>query len=398
MRPLVVFAVLIGAVALGAWMLWPDGGTPEQNKPTTTVVNAGEPTGSTRRLPVSNQGGSGTDRSGDRSVAGGLEMGRPGTPAVNPTPTPVRREPTPDEAAGWTNASDPNAADPTRGAAETPIVRTPEVQRPAAPPVRPRNEAQAILAVADRALAENRPVDAREELNRALHAVDFTDAERDAFRMKLSEINEALFFSPSVTPGDPLVFEYTVKSGDMLINIVRREKSQVDWRFITRINRISDPGKIRVGQSIKLVRGPLHAVVDKSSYRLDLYADQTDGKGNRFYLRSFPVGLGEYDSTPLGAFVVRDNSKLINPRWVNPRTGEVFAADNPANPIGERWVGLEGTDPGTAALNGYGIHGTIEPTSIGKQASMGCVRMLSPDVELIYEVLIEQASTVRIVP
>lgn len=394
MRPfLALVAVLV--LLIGGWMLWPRGEQPSAAEP-TAVVSSSEPTGSTRRLPVAN------------------EPAEARQPEMMQSERPVRREPSPERAGADNDPTAPGPAvftmDPPRSTPQAsgmnerePMSTVTDPVRPIntptnAPAVRPRSEAQAILAVAQRAIDENRPLDAREELNRALHAVDFTPAERDAFRTRLSELNETLFFSPTVTPNDPLVFAYTVKSGDMLINIVRREEARVDWRFITRINNISDPSRIRVGQTLKMVRGPLHAVVDKSAFRMDLYADQTDGQGNRIYLRSFPVGLGEYDSTPLGRFAVRRNSKLINPRWVNPRTGEVFAADDAKNPIGERWIGLEGTDANTGTLQGYGIHGTIEPESIGQMASMGCIRMLSPDVELVYEALVERVSEVEIIP
>ena len=116
------------------------------------------------------------------------------------------------------------------------------------------------------------------------------------------------------------------------------------------------------------------------------------------YIRSFPVGLGEKGTTPLGAFTLTERSKLINPHWANPRTGEKFDKDNPKNPIGERWMGLTGLDDKSKAYKSYGIHGTIEPDSIGREMSMGCVRMAAPDVELMYEMLMERVSVVKIVP
>ena len=70
----------------------------------------------------------------------------------------------------------------------------------------------------------------------------------------------------------------------------------------------------------------------------------------------------------------------------------------PDNPLGEHWIGLEGIEPATKGLEGYGIHGTIEPETIGAQASMGCVRMHANDVALLYEVLVGGVSTVEVVP
>jgi lipoprotein-anchoring transpeptidase ErfK/SrfK len=166
-----------------------------------------------------------------------------------------------------------------------------------------------------------------------------------------------------------------------------------------------------VGQRLKVVRQPLHAVVHKGEYRLDLWAGPPlppgatsipdpgpDGQAQGWtFIRSFRVGLGDGNSTPVGLFVVRPNSKLINPEWVNPRTRERFAADDPKNPIGERWIGLQGVDERSRPFLGYGIHGTIEPDSIGRQMSMGCVRLLPGDVEVVYDLLMPGVSTVRIV-
>jgi lipoprotein-anchoring transpeptidase ErfK/SrfK len=35
----------------------------------------------------------------------------------------------------------------------------------------------------------------------------------------------------------------------------------------------------------------------------------------------------------------------------------------------------------------YGIHGTTEPQSLGKQVTQGCVRMANPEVEELYTIV-----------
>ena len=235
------------------------------------------------------------------------------------------------------------------------------------------------------------------------------DSEKDAIRTWVGEINQTLIFSPTVSANDPLTESYKVVSGDVLERIARTRGLAVDWRLLARVNRMSNPNALRLGQTLKLVRGPFHAVVHKSGYRVDLYAGtpiapgsagtpREDGSEEGWtYIRSFPVGLGENNGTPLGTFVVKKNSKLINPHWVNPRTAEKFDANDPKNPIGEHWLGLTGVDDKTKAIAGYGLHGTIQPESIGKEMSMGCVRMRSEDIALVWELLVDEVSTVRIV-
>ena len=48
--------------------------------------------------------------------------------------------------------------------------------------------------------------------------------------------------------------------------------------------------------------------------------------------------------------------------------------------------------------SGYGIHGTIEPESIGKAVSLGCIRMHNEDVAFVYKLMMPGKSTVTILP
>ena len=49
----------------------------------------------------------------------------------------------------------------------------------------------------------------------------------------------------------------------------------------------------------------------------------------------------------------------------------------PGNPLGTRWMGISSPY--------VGIHGTPDAASIGYSASHGCVRMLIPQVEWLFE-------------
>jgi len=239
-------------------------------------------------------------------------------------------------------------------------------------------------------------VPAREVLNRAMFSEWVTGAERGVLRGRMTRLNEEMVFSPRVHAGDPMTGWYEVRSGDTLARIVARESLGVGWRLLQRVNGLASPDRIRVGQSLKVVRGPFHAVVDKSEYRLDVYWGQLDDPSSWVYVQSFPVGLGEGDSTPLGRFVVRGDSRLKDPAWTNPRTGE-HHDPGPGNPIGRYWIGMEGQGE-YASLTGFGIHGTNEPASIGQQRSMGCIRLADEDIELLFTMLVERSSAIRVVP
>lgn len=269
-----------------------------------------------------------------------------------------------------------------------------------------------LVDAANKAMSAGRLVEARTLLNNALMTASLPPSERAAIRQQIQGIQDNLIFGTQAAPGDPYTDWYTVVQGDSLVKIMQKQSLPPDWRLLQRINRMARPGDLHAGQRLKVVRTPFHAVVHKNDFRMDVYIGDPlppgVGRGSRVgpdgqedgwtFVHSFRVGLGETNGTPEGTFVVRPRSKMVNPRWVNPRTGEKFEADDPKNPLGEFWIGLDGADEGTKKFVQYGIHGTIEPESIGQQRSMGCVRMLPDDIALVYEMLSERLSTVKIVP
>ena len=97
---------------------------------------------------------------------------------------------------------------------------------------------------------------------------------------------------------------------------------------------------------------------------------------------TFPIGIGRsgYD-TPTGNFKV--DMKLKNPTWYpnessrdrNPKL-PIEVPPGPDNPLGEYWIQL--------SLNGYGIHGTNRPGTIGKKISLGCIRLFPENIEWLF--------------
>ncbi|OPJ58046.1 L,D-transpeptidase [Clostridium oryzae] len=85
---------------------------------------------------------------------------------------------------------------------------------------------------------------------------------------------------------------------------------------------------------------------------------------NNAVFKTYKVAVGKASTpTPKGNF------KIIN------------KAINPGGPFGARWMGLN-------APNGdYGIHGTNNPASIGKNVSNGCVRMYNNDVIEVFNLV-----------
>lgn len=300
-----------------------------------------------------------------------------GAPAGAQQPQQPQPQPSRSDLAGGGGA-------PARDAAPKPPVATPDNSSAPA--------SQRVQLGLD-LIKQNKPIEARKMLSEVLASPGVSNAEADRIRAELTRLNERLVFGPDITAGDPFVSMHQIAAGEALAKLPRKLGLSVDWRFLQRINQINDPARIRAGQKIKVIKGPFHAIIDKRTFRLDLYMGEFS---DRVYVRSFTVGLGEYGATPEGAFVVKPDSKLVNPAWTNPRTGEHFQPDDPKNPLGEYWIGLVGASDNIRGLESYGIHGTIDPTSIGKEMSMGCVRLAAEDIKLIYEVLMENVSRVEI--
>ena len=225
--------------------------------------------------------------------------------------------------------------------------------------------------------------------------------EAQAVRDRLQHINENTIFSRKLNSEqiakDPIISLHRVQSGEYLSTIGNTYR--IPYQLIERINNV-DARRIQADQRIQVINGPVHARVDKSDYRMDLYVE--DPNGVQVYLKSYTVGLGEFDSTPIGKWIVKPGSKVGpangGPSWVNPRTGERFDRNDPDIPIGEYWMALQGIDDNTKDKKGYGIHATNDPESIGRQESMGCIRMRDEDVDQVFYTLFEGASVVEIVP
>jgi len=230
---------------------------------------------------------------------------------------------------------------------------------------------------------------ARKILNDALLAGNLSDTDTAAARTLLTKISQDALFGRRVYRDDPVCALYVLQSGDKLQKIAAA--NGVTWELLCRINGISDPRKVRAGQTIKIIKGPFHAVITKSKFQMDIYLGMPGEQGS-IYVAAYPVGLGKDDSTPAGTWVVDPHKKLRKPTYHGPRGEGVIAAGDPRNPLGDFWIGLAGVEGHAVGKVSYGIHGTIEPDSIGKETSMGCIRMRNEDVAIVFELLVEAKS------
>ncbi len=193
-------------------------------------------------------------------------------------------------------------------------------------------------------------------------------AARAAIMPRIEKTAEAIYFSPQPHFVEP----YVVQSGDRLQTIAT--KYQLAWPYLASLNKV-DPKRIRAGQKLKVIKGPLSAFVDLSDFEITIHA-------HGFFVKRYQVGIGKDGASPLGKFTVLE--KVEKPQYTDPK-GKVIAGGHPTNPLGTHWIDLG---------NSYGIHGTIEPDSIGKAESRGCVRMRNEEVLEVYNFLVKGSEVV----
>ncbi len=281
-----------------------------------------------------------------------------------------------------------NTPEPTAVPVQTRPVTTPPVE------IRPREEGNATvetIIAEGTALLQSRPrkvIAARDKLKEALLLPMSTD-QRQHVRQQLGELSEEWLFGPAAFAGDALCENYTVQRGDLLQVIGRKHK--VPYEILMRINNIHRPEALQAGRTIKIVNGPFHAKVHRSTFTLDLYLQDT-------YVRSFKVGLGKAGyETPTGLWRVKEGGKLISPDWTDPdNPGRVYKASDPDYPLGSRWIALHGLEGAALGRTGFAIHGTKDPDQIGTAGSRGCIRMFNGEAILVYDCLIPLYSQVEV--
>ena len=243
--------------------------------------------------------------------------------------------------------------------------------QPAAPATQGEKPPPIAIEQAKKLIADGKKPEARAALTEAILAAAEGPA-RDETRLLLEQINAELFFSRSPSPD--CVF-YKVKPGDRLDLIARSQKKDLYFaNVIMLINGITSAKRLQLNYNLKVPQGNFSALVQKRAHRLIVLL-------NGQYIKEYPVTLGaEATPTPEGTFLV--DTKQVNPDWYAP-DGAVYKFGDPHNILGTRWIGLQETQQ----YQGYGIHGTFDPQSIGKDVSNGCVRMLNADVEEIFGML-----------
>jgi len=296
-----------------------------------------------------------------------------------------------------------------------------KVPKPPKPTNAQQAEAVKLYTAGMKLLNEKKPFEARRYLSQALLSGHLpTDRDTQAAQALMVLANEYIL-SPRADERDAYAKEYVLTGDDSkgLAAVERKLKLHVPWQAIIIVSdaRLSERVRkgldldldklearsrgVRVGQRLKTIPGPCHAVIYRSRHLMDLYLHREGG--DRVFVRRVPVGLGKYKGTPTGKWKVV-NKQVKGDYYPAPnsplRPKGTIPYGQPDYAFGKKglWLGLEGTSEETKGLTGYGIHSTSHQDSIGRDESEGCIRVGDNHIDLVFCMLYEKWATVDIRP
>ncbi len=180
-------------------------------------------------------------------------------------------------------------------------------------------------------------------------------------------------------------FEYTIRPGDFLIAIGAR--FGVPPELLAKQNAIPWEATIYPGQRLRIDNPHIAPVALDDGIVINVPQRMLFEFDAGKLVAAYPVGLGKPSwPTPKGEFQVV--SRVKNKPWLVPKSiqeemrleGKVVLTEvppGPDNPLGAHWLGL--------SMWGYGIHGTIAPSSVYHFRSHGCIRLHPDDIAELFE-------------
>jgi len=177
----------------------------------------------------------------------------------------------------------------------------------------------------------------------------------------------------------------TVQKGDNFYKIARR--NDVGYEELVVANPSINPNKIYPGQILHIpsryilpeVKSIPGLVINLAERRLYYFINK-----NKVFTAPIAIGRRGWETPVANAFIKR---KVEDPFWKVPKRiqahNKKLGKPSPSlippgsdNPLGEYAMVL--------SLPNYVIHGTNDPTTIGKRISAGCIRLYPEDMRYLY--------------
>ena len=284
---------------------------------------------------------------------------------------------------GAATVASPAAGAPAKGASPS----------PAASAIPVKDRALRIQVLLDRAHFSPGEIDGVEGSNQKRALAAFA---------KARGLSETDVIAAAGADGTPTLVPYTIVAADVAGPFVKvptdmMEKAKLDalgyasalealaekFHAAPRLLQRLNPGKAfdQAGTELQVpnVHGTAPAgkaakvIVDKSDFSVTAY-DAADHA-----IASYPATMGsEHDPLPIGNWKIngvdRDPTFNYNPDlfWdAKAKDSKTKIPAGPNNPVGRVWIDL--------SKEHYGIHGTPEPSTIGKTESHGCIRLTNWD-------------------
>lgn len=180
-------------------------------------------------------------------------------------------------------------------------------------------------------------------------------------------------------------FEYTVRPGDFLIAIGAR--FGVPAELLAKQNAIRYEAVIHPGQRLRIDNPHIVPELLDDGVLINIPQGMLFHFSQGKLVAAYPVGLGKPSwPTPRGEFEIV--SRVKNKTWKVPISiqeemrleGKAVLEEvppGPDNPLGAHWLGL--------SMPGYGIHGTIAPSSVYHFRSHGCIRLHPDDIAELFD-------------
>lgn len=186
----------------------------------------------------------------------------------------------------------------------------------------------------------------------------------------LTQANWQRFLSRDTT--DDFAFRHTVKSGDQLGIIARKNKTTV--AALMKANKIKRANLIQIGQKLTVLKGDWQIFVSKNCRLLIL-------KRNNGVFAGFDIGIGRANKTPSEDFIISE--RLKHPVY-RTSDGRIFKHGEKENQLGDYFLKMIPARKTQRQRAGFGIHGTPDETTVTRSLSNGCIRMRNADVEMLY--------------
>jgi len=194
--------------------------------------------------------------------------------------------------------------------------------------------------------------------------------------------------SYKIQPGSDIVGavqSYTIQKNDNFADIAR--KFDLGILELQEANPKVNPNKLVAGTVMVI---PTEFVLPAKPHEgivlnlAELRVYYYEPNSNKVY--TYPVGIGKQGwRTPIGTTKIVE--KRPNPVWVPPDSIRAEAAAR-GHELPDYVPAGPNSPLGLFALNlgwdGYRMHGTNAPSSIGLRSSHGCIRMLPEDIDALY--------------